>query len=76
MSNKKQTAVDWLVDQLENNPIVIKDWVDVLKRTKAMEKEQIVKAYREGRTDEQSGIDKYFNRSSEQYYNQTYGGHQ
>ena len=40
---------------------------------KAMEKEQILEAYREGRTDQHSGIEKFHNRSSSMYYNQTFG---
>lgn len=38
------------------------------------EREQILNAYREGRTDQQAGRDEYFNRTSVQYYKETYKG--
>ena len=44
MSSKKQTAVEWLVDELEQHhtKIDIKNTV-VFQQAKAMEKEQIIK---------------------------------
>jgi hypothetical protein len=69
---KKQTAVEWLVEKL---PIMDKygsHYVDILQQAIAMEKEQIIAAYREGRTDQQSGIDKFYNRSSAIYYTSTF----
>jgi len=36
------------------------------------EREQILHAYREGRTDEQSPIEKYHSRTAAQHYNETY----
>jgi hypothetical protein len=36
------------------------------------ERQQILEAYREGRTDQQSPIDKWYERTSADYYNQTY----
>lgn len=38
------------------------------------EREQILNAYREGRTDQQASVDKYYNRTSAQFYNETYKG--
>lgn len=46
---------------------------DIIEQAKQMHKEEIVKAYRDGRTDQQSGIDKWYNRSSNGYYQETYG---
>jgi hypothetical protein len=38
------------------------------------EREQILQAYREGRTDDQSVIEKYQSRTAAKYYNETFGG--
>ena len=58
----KQTAVEWLVEQLEKHhtSIDIKNTV-VFQQAKAMEKEQIVETYNEGALD---GL-----QLGEQYYN-------
>lgn len=46
MYNK--TAIDWFVDQIENNPYVIDDWNEVLKKAKEIEKWQIKNAFKTG----------------------------
>jgi hypothetical protein len=70
----KQTAVEWLVDTLfykdEAGKICINIHPDCdinyeIKRAKQMEKEQITKAYYNGKWD-----DKF--KTSEKYYNETY----
>jgi len=71
----KQTAVEWLIEQFQKtfseyiklNP----NW-EVIEQAKAMEKEQIVKAW-----DERGSriVPRYFleeNINGEQYYNETY----
>jgi hypothetical protein len=64
----KQTAVDWLHDQLLkiliDNQIQQTDYL--FEQAKAMQKQQIMDACNAGL----SGIP----RSSEKYYNETYGG--
>ncbi len=74
---KKQTAVKWL--ELRLNSVKptdfcsiekVKDWVE---QAKAMEKEQIIAAYRDGRTDQNTRVPKFYNRSSAIYYTSTYG---
>lgn len=77
----KQTAVDWLVDQMfkqgyfdGNKPLSITNLDHLQHQAKAMEREQILHAYREGRTDQQAGRDEYQNRTSVQFYNETYKG--
>jgi hypothetical protein len=68
------TAVEWLVNELENHHIKIdiKNTV-VYQQAKAMEKEQIIDAYRDGRSDQQSDRpSKFYNRMAEQYYNETF----
>lgn len=64
---KKQTAVEWLVEQVNadclNSVFITPDLID---QAKAMEKEQIVKAFNEGTFANDEKVD------SEQYYNETY----
>ena len=45
----KQTAVEWLVEQLkENNMLTFDEWTEIVNQAKAIEKEQIVDAFSEG----------------------------
>jgi hypothetical protein len=66
----KQTAVEWLDEQLKDDGIFLLNVV--LQKAKAMEKEQIVDACNLQRNDYR-GMPTY-NKSGEQYYNETYGG--
>lgn len=60
----KQTAVDWLENELKKIPFVKVN--DVFKKAKQMEKEQIDMAYKEGAfCNEYKGY-------TEQYYKETY----
>ena len=75
----KQTAIDWLVEQLENvdyNPLE-KGGYDtakkrIIEQAKAMEKEQITEAYDDGLFDGSMDIVK--DRMYKKYYNENYGG--
>jgi hypothetical protein len=60
----KQTAVEWLQVQIDNKDMgEIPMWIyDFIQEAKAMEKEQIVRAFG------------YEEIDGEQYYNETYGG--
>ncbi len=65
----KQTAVEWLEDNLIGNPFSEKDFahnVNVFKQAKEMEKEQIIKAW--------LATDYPLQRiwAAEGYYNETY----
>jgi hypothetical protein len=72
---KKQTAVDWFYEKLIRGKFTGKDTIEFLyETTKEIERNQILEAYREGRTDQQSTIDKWNERTSAEYFNQTYGG--
>jgi len=67
----KQTAVEWLVEQLNEKidfiPLDKWDMIrDIIQQAKAMQKQQIMDACNAGL----SGIP----RSSEKYYNETHGG--
>ena len=63
----KQTAVEWLVEKLDQNFDYVAD--TIIEQAKQMEKEQIVEAYNIGRNDKHND----FSREAEQYYNETYG---
>lgn len=79
MSNKKQTAVDWLIEQMiiqdyfnSNKPLTYTNLDHLVHQAKAKEKEQIMDAY----GDEQSHLQddgSWEIKTSEQYYKETYG---
>jgi hypothetical protein len=69
MSSKKQTAVEWLVEQINQDyPEMTWAYKDECEQAKAMEKEQIIEANEDCSTNE---LGELF--TGEQYYNQTYG---
>jgi hypothetical protein len=72
----KITAVDWLIQQLENhNGVTRAGFEKCIQQAKAMEKNQIIKTYRDGRSDQQSQKEaRFYNRNAEYYYNEQYGG--
>ena len=74
---KKQTAIEWLVQYIHSEQYQKAFGqtyisIELVNQAIAMEKDQILEAYREGRTDQDSGMEKFHNRSSAMYYNQTY----
>jgi hypothetical protein len=65
----KQTAVEWLFNQIKNDIIGLEyDYADELKQAKEMEKEQIIDAHQDGHSVT------YNNYWAELHYNETYGG--
>ena len=70
----KQTAVEWLIDQVEDFIGLIP--IDIIAQAKAMEKQQIMDAYDDGKSDgyktarEWDEIVIFSN--AEQYYTETY----
>jgi hypothetical protein len=69
----KQTAVEWLIKQLEG--VYESDYLNKLvEKAKAMEKEQIMKAFYKGRQEEQykNLFNNHVRKSEEQYYKETY----
>lgn len=72
MSNKKQSSIDWLFNEYVNRGVIT---IEAIKQAKAMHNEEVVDAYREGRSDQQSARNQsFYHRNAEQYYNETYGG--
>jgi hypothetical protein len=76
MSNKQQTAVEWLFGQIKKDIIGLEyDYADELEEAKEMEKGQNKHAYDWGETngaDECNG-DGATHENFEQYYQETYG---
>ena len=66
MSNKQQTAVEWLLNAIEtkNGEEFSSYYSEFIQQAKEMEKEQI----------EQAHYAPKYGCFSEQYYNETYGG--
>jgi hypothetical protein len=76
-----KTAVQQVFSELEElhpnlfniNTTEGKEFVHHFHKYIALEKEQIIEAYRDGRSDQQSDRQsKFYNRMAEQYYNETY----
>ena len=76
----KQTAVEWLVDEIEKHYITNIGTLDptivmeLRRQAKEMEKEQIMHAYEEGEDNIDSDGCQIDKKGSEQYSNETYGG--
>jgi len=70
MSNKKQTAVDWLFNDYVHKGAIT---IEAIEQAKEMDKQQKIEDYRAGRTAQQSDkLGKSYNRRAEQYYKETY----
>jgi hypothetical protein len=78
MKMSKQTAVEWLVEQVESisnskgvsKTETIKLYNDAIQKAKAMEREQIIKAFCEGYDHDGDNYDG----AEISYYNRTYKG--
>ena len=75
----KQTAVDWMFDQLWETPKDKFTWFKILMDAKEMEKEQIEDAYSDGINHNYTDLDIEFGIGNsdreyhaEQYYKKTY----
>jgi HEPN domain-containing protein len=67
----KQTAVEWLIEKLDQNFDYVAD--TLIEQAKAMEKEQIIDAFVEcWKENMPDGYE--CKQSAEYYYNETYGG--
>ena len=74
---KKQSSIEWIVEKLENlipqgNQIVIGV---IFEQAKAMHKDEIKDAYKEGNHSEMRGGKVIFEKM-EDYYNEKFGGEQ
>jgi len=67
----KQTAVEWLVDELTSNEHP--QWVqEIFDQAKEMEKEQIIESYCQGCFDISKDENIFPRETSEQYYKETF----
>jgi hypothetical protein len=69
MSNKQQTTVEWIEQEMLKGNLSMKE---ILEQGKEMEKERIIKAYNQDLMGGLSGYRKF--NDGEDYYNETYGG--
>ena len=68
----KQTAIDWLIEQLkQNNMLTFDEWRELFKQAKAMEKEQMKNACIQHQY-ENKAFQKLLEKQFEQYYNETF----
>jgi 7,8-dihydro-6-hydroxymethylpterin-pyrophosphokinase len=67
MESKKQTAVEWLVDELKNEEGIDFIPTSIFNQAKAMEKEQQIKFANDFLFHDNTDL------TAEQYYNETYG---
>ena len=72
MSNKKQTAVEWLLDQLLKDGYIERLPVLQFQQAKEMEKEQIIDAYFDSTSQFSVDARMDYPKSAEQYYNETF----
>jgi hypothetical protein len=72
-NTKKQTAVEWVIEQLTPAISLRQKYIDEIKsQAKQMEKEQIIEANEAGFNDAQLIDYKYEGKNPEDYYNETY----
>jgi hypothetical protein len=75
----KQTAVEYLIEEYKKAFKIPVNAVmqEAIEQALAMEKSQIIKTYRDGRSDQQSERNtRWYNRNAEYYYNEKFkGGH-
>ena len=76
---KKQTAVEWFVDQLSSYTTTDGNIIShhqnithLFEQAKEMEKEQIIDAYENGLYDGDGRNRSHYNMNAEQYYNETF----
>ncbi len=68
----KQTAVEWLIEQLENSNVISKyAFPEIIEQAKEMEKEQIIDSFGVGCQVESTRLIGYQD-IAEQYYNETF----
>ena len=69
---KKQTAIEFLIEEIECRGIITKQLRIAFQQAKEMEKEQIEDAYKEGRSSGQANWGFGNDTTSEEYFKETY----
>ena len=73
MSNKQQTAVEWLYSELFNHiDMPSKHKQELIEQAKEMEKQQIMDAFNEGLVEKKPDDYLGCQKSAEQYYKETF----
>jgi hypothetical protein len=73
MGNKTQTAVEWLLEVLNDQQLLKNYPIEIIDRAYEMEKQQIQEAFENGVDDEYEWhINNQPRTNSEQYYNETF----
>ena len=67
----KQTAVEWLIEQLKGKSQSI-TWNEIFDKAKGMEKQQIIDSFNEGEDNIDSEGCIVNENGAEQYYNETF----
>ena len=69
---KQQTAVEWLLNAIEtkNGEEFSSYYSEFIEQAKEMEKQRIAKAFTDGKGQNFS----FYDKTGEEYYNETYGG--
>jgi hypothetical protein len=73
--NKQQTAVEWLINEIDHHyPQINIRWKEsMIDQAKEMDKKQKIAAYQQGVTDEYGDTLDFSNDTqAEEYYNETY----
>ena len=65
MSNKRQSSVEWLEQELKKLPFV--NVLEIFKQAKAMHEQEITNSYDDGYSDSDNG-----NIINKEYYNETF----
>ena len=71
---KRNISIYWLIDKMITKKHTDSELNNIFNQALAMHKKEIKESYREGRTDQQSSSDSFYNRNAESYFNETFGG--
>ena len=75
MSNNKQTAVEWLVEKLQESGIpLMTDEFEMIQQAKQMEKQQKIEFAQEVFRNRYNQITQSLGNIADDIYNETYGG--
>ena len=73
MKEKVQSSIDWLIEELTRFGFNFKLYKSEIEQAKQLHKKEIIEAYKDGRSDQQSDKkDRFYNRTSIGYYNEKY----
>ena len=70
----KQTSIEWLYQEITKKSVNDQSHnvLKIYEQAKELHKQEIIDAYRDGRSDQQSDEGRFYNRNANYYYNETY----